>query len=174
MALKPYNRPLLHHLLRFNSFFQLLAQFFDLPTTLLHSFAHLLHTLLCLLNTRVAFGLLFCRNLTLLPLLLHTLAGFSNTLFVTLHLLLLFFQFLLGFRTTLFGTLPGFGGTLLPKLPTRHFLIPAFAFLLYLFFTLFQVFILTLHLIFAPLIQVLSFFSHHLGSLFGLFHKRLI
>src|SRR5690554_4212457 len=94
-------------------------------------------------------------------------------LFVTLHLLLLFFQFLLGFSTTLFGTLPGFGGTVLAKLATCHFLIPAFAFLLFLFFALFQVFILTLHLIFAPLIQVLSFFSHHLGSLFGLFGHHL-
>src|SRR5690554_5896496 len=174
MVLSLINRALLHHLLRFNSFFQLLAQFFDLTTTLTHRFAHLLHALLGLLNTLVAFGLLFCRNLALLPLLLHTLTGFGNTLFVTLHLQLLFFQFLLGFRTTLFGTLSGFGSTLLPKLPTRNFLIPAFAFLLYLFFALFQVFILTLYLVFAPLIQVLSFFSHHLGSLFGLFHKRLI
>src|SRR5690554_1234226 len=173
MVLSLINRALLHHLLRFNSFFQLLAQFFDLPTTLLHRFAHLLHALLCLLNTRVAFGLLFCRNLTLLPLLLHTLACFSNTLLVALHLQLLFFQFLLGFRTTLFGSLPGFGGTLLPKLPTRHFLITAFASLLYLFFALFQVFILTLYLVFAPLIQVLSFLSHHLGSLFGLLGHHL-
>src|SRR5690554_3019689 len=177
MVLSLITGPYCSCLLRLNSFFQLLAQFFDLPTTLTHRFAHLLHTLLCLLDTRAAFGLLFCRNLTLLPLLLHTLAGFSNTLLVALHLQLLFFQFLLGFSTTLFGTLSGFGGTLLAKLATCHFLIPAFAsllFLLYLFFALFQVFILTLHLIFAPLIQVLSFLSHHLGSLFGLFHKRLI